>query len=268
MGCATAVTNSKLALQLAWAKATGDTQAVHKLQEELTFSSCDALLGHASSATCFISRRTGEHPYRSGGDYVLTLPSQTTPLSPSSVIGNRVRFRGGLARANRQGKKLGYRLSPWGHLLLSEPKRGPEPLVDICGRVLGDTPVFSLSGNHDMYSAGRLLLAGGQTKTAASYFACTMITGNSRPWTPATNDYNPSQFPATSSLTKTEADWHRAASEGCRDGEPSSFPSSALYRLRFDRQCSGEWALLSTFKDLLDAVSIWFWGHGARPGDL
>src|SRR5204863_3658051 len=63
---------NKIALQLAWAKTTGDTHKAQTLADELHFGSCDPLWAKTVERyVAYFKLNKGSIPYRSGGDYVL-----------------------------------------------------------------------------------------------------------------------------------------------------------------------------------------------------
>ena len=264
---ATAVTCSKLALQLAWAKATGDTQAVHKLQEELTFSSCDALWAKCVERyLLYFQKNKGSIPYRSGGDYVLDV---AVPNNAVVAIfgdwGTGSDFA--VALLEQIGRKKPDIVFHLGDIYYSGTQTEVQNrFVDICGRVLGNTPVFSLSGNHDMYSGGAgFYWLVDKLKQRASYFCLHNDHWQFQAMDTGYNDYNPFTVSSNvTSLTKTEAAWHQerlqeAKAAGRRTVLLSHHQLFTAYDSIGSEAVNG--LLLSVFKDLLDAVSIWFWGH-------
>src|SRR5262249_54734621 len=144
-----------LALQLAWAKATGDTHAAQKLGDELAFGTCDPLWAEtvALYLTYFVKDK-GSIPYRSGGDYVLDvrLPDRAT-VALLADWGTGTETAGNLlAQVARKKPDAVFHL---GDIYYSGTRNEIQArFLDPCRAALRDTPVFSLSGNHEMYSGG------------------------------------------------------------------------------------------------------------------
>jgi hypothetical protein len=268
---------AQLYLQLIVAQAKWDTKRVAELKRLIGFSTCDPLW--AEVFVEYEKYRSQDAPiaYRAYGqidDFVMPLPAA-------------------------QGAELKLALiADWGtgtpmaqHLLAEAAKHQPDALIhlgdiyysgtsrevqenflSICHRILGaQTPIYNLSGNHDMYSGGVgyywLLDQIGQP---ASYFCLrnddwqllALDTGlhDASPWAVAT-------APLTY-LEDREVAWHRhkLATAGDRKTIMLSHHqlfsvTSAVGRNSAGQSLAVNSRLYEAFQDVLDQVSAWLWGH-------
>lgn len=266
---ATLLRCNQLALRLAWAKVQGDSHAMAQIQDQLSFSNCD--VGWAETAEKYLvyfQKNKGNIPYRSGGDYVLDpeLPAQAT----IAIIGDWGTGTGAakdlLAQVARKNPDIVIHL---GDIYYSgTPFECQARFLDICRQVLpARTALYSLSGNHDMYSGG----AGyyglvDQLGQQASYFCLRNDAWQFLAMDTGYNDFNPFTVDSNvTSLTDTEAAWHRAKIQ-----EAAGRKTVLLSHHQFFSAYEGiggqavNARLLSTFQDLLPQVALWLWGHEHR----
>jgi hypothetical protein len=259
---------SKLALQLAWAKANGDTYAVQELGDELNYGTCDPLWAHCvEKYVLYFKKNKGTVPYRSGGDYVLNVP--VPKKAKIAVFGD---WATGtqlattlLGQIARKEPDLVFHL---GDIYYSGTQDEVQTrFLDVCQRVLGNTPVFSLAGNHDMYSGGQgYYWLVDQLRQQASYFCLRNDNWQLLAMDTGYNDFSP--FSVSSNvtyLTEVEAEWHKAKLlEGRDAGRRTVLLSHHQLFSAYDAIGKGAGVnrrLLGQFQDLLDQVEIWFWGH-------
>jgi 3',5'-cyclic AMP phosphodiesterase CpdA len=258
---------NKLALQLAWAKATGDTHAAETLANELKFGSCDPLWAEcAEQYVTYYVKDKGNIPYRSGGDYVLDLalpPGATIALFGDGGTGSALAANlvGQIARKNPD---LVIHL---GDIYYAGTQAEVQArFLDVCRQALGDTSVLSLAGNHDMYSggAGYYWLVD-QLGQRASYFCVRNDHWQLLAMDTGYNDYNPFTIAGNvTSLTEVEAAWHRAKiAEGSAAGRRTILLSHHQLFSAYEAIGRGfvNQPLLTQFQDLLGSVEAWFWGH-------
>jgi len=258
---------NKLAMQLAWARLSGDTHAIQRLSDELSFSNCDPLWAKAIERyLVYFKKDKGSIPYRSGGDYVsdVNLPDNATVAifaDWGTGTGAAIDLLGQIA-----GKKPDV-VFHLGDIYYS----GTQPEVqarflDPCRAALGNIPLFSLSGNHDMYSGG-----GGyywlvdQLGQRASYFCVRNGHWQFLAMDTGYNDFNPFTVASNvTSLTDQEAAWHQAK---VQDGRARNLKTVLLshHQLFSAYEAIGNGPvnnlLLSQFQGVLGDVAAWFWGH-------
>jgi hypothetical protein len=266
----TAWTCNKLALQLAWAKLTGDQQAIQKLGDELALGTCDPLWAETVARyLAYFTKDQGSIPYRSGGDYVLDvkLPERATVALIGDWGTGTPTAAGLLAQVARKRPDLVLHL---GDIYYSGTQAEVQArFLDLCRQAFGDTPVFSLSGNHDMYSggAGYYWLVD-QLGQKASYFCVRHQAWQLLALDTGVHDFNP--FTVNSNvtyLTDEELRWHR---EKIQQGNDAGLKTVLLshHQLFSAYEPIGGGAvnnlLLGQFRDVLGSVAAWFWGHEHR----
>jgi predicted phosphodiesterase len=261
---------NKLALQIAWAKIQGDTQTIERLQDEWDYNTCD-LAGWSETLEQYIlyfQKNQGSIPYRKGGDYVLDyqLPAQATiALIGDWGTGTGV-AKALLAQVARKKPDVVLHL---GDIYYSGTEfESQARFLDICRQVLAaDTALYTLAGNHDMYSGG----AGyyglvDQLGQQASYFCLRNANWQFLAMDTGYNDFNPFAVSShVTALTDVEADWHRTKIQQA-EGRKTVLLSHHQLFSAFE-PIGGEAVnqnLLATFHDLLGNVALWFWGHEHR----
>jgi hypothetical protein len=261
---------NKLALQLAWAKLSGDANAAQQLADELTFGSCDPLWGECVQHYMeYFRLNKGNIPYRSGGDYVLdvNLPQKATvALFADWGTGTQTAIDL-LAQIARKKPDMVFHLGDIYYSGTDTEMRSR--FLDICRQLLNSTPLFSLSGNHDMYSggAGYYWLVD-QLGQQASYFCVRNANWQFLAMDTGYNDFDP--FTVSSNvtrLTNEEALWQQTKIREGRDKKLRTILLShhPLFSA-FDPigQEAVNNLLLSQFQDCLPDVEAWFWGHEHR----
>jgi hypothetical protein len=260
---------SKLALQLAWAKAQNDTHAVQQLQNAMAFSNCDT--GWAETVETYLryfQLDKGSIPYRSGGDYVLNfeLPAQATVALIGDWGTGTDAALNLLAQVARKRPDVVLHL---GDIYYSgTPFECQTRFLDNCRQILpAGVPVYSLAGNHDMYSGGTgYYWLVDQLGQQASYFCLRNQAWQFLAMDTGYNDFNPFTISThVTTLTDVEAGWHRDKIQHAQSRKTVLLSHHQLFTA-FDA-IGGEAVnqnLLGTFQDLLGSVALWFWGHEHR----
>lgn len=260
---------AKLVAQLLWAELIGDDDTVKRLEEELRYSVCN-LLGWAECVAQYALYKASfqSNPYRKNVDFVGSISDPTT----IAILGDWGTGDAIALNLLNQVKSFGPEfLIHLGDIYYSGTDfETTHNFLQICRTVLGPKfPLYSLCGNHDMYSGGapyyRLVDILGQK---ASYFSLrndywqivATDTGNNdqNPLTVSTNmtTLNNSEIPWALDKIK-DAGGRRTvvlshhqlfspfASVGSVDGVPYCFNPN----------------LYSIFKDVIPNIDVWFWGH-------
>ncbi len=258
---------NKVALQLAWARVTGDTNSAQKLADELAFNSCDPLwLETVERYVMYFLKDQGTIPYRKGSDSVLDVPlprQATVALLADWGTGTptAIDLLGQIARKNPDV------VLHLGDIYYSGTESEVRArFLDVCRQLLGNRPLFSLSGNHDMYSggAGYYWLVD-QLGQKASYFCLRNADWQFLAMDTGFHDFNP--FTVNSNityLTDEEAAWHRARiEEGTAAGRKTVLLSHHQLFSAYEAIGKGpvNHLLLKQFRDVLGSVAAWFWGH-------
>lgn len=259
----------EMALELAWAKINNDQDAIERLNSELGFSTCDPRWAETiEKYIAYFKLDKANIPYRSGGDYLLDfeLPREAT----IGVIGDW--GTGSSAAQSLLRQVAGHNPDLLIHLgdiyysgTLFECQTS---FLNLCQSILPNrTRVVTLSGNHDMYSAGMgyyWLLD--QLRQPASYFAIqnddwlflAMDTGY--------HDFNPfSVNTNVTYLTSQEIDWHLSKIQNRGKRKLALFSHHQLFSAfePIGGKAVNE-RLLGQFESSLAAIDLWLWGHEHR----
>jgi hypothetical protein len=260
---------AKLAAQFLWAEMNRDHDRSQWLADELKKAVCD-VGGWSTCVTTYLAFKTsgGDLPYRDHLNPIFALPaSPRIAIIGDWGVGDRA-----AANLLREAKKQSPNvLIHLGDVYYSGTHdEAAHNLLDISRLVLGPTlPVYSLCGNHDMYSGGNgyywLLDQLGQQ---ASYFTLkneqwqiiAMDTGH--------NDCNPLTVATNmTSVNANEVNWIK--SQITKPSAPrtmllshhqlfSPFGSvGVLGGVKYAYNPS----LYDSFKDIVDRVEWWFCGH-------
>jgi hypothetical protein len=263
---------TKTVAEFLWAEITGDHQRSEILEGELKDSECDILWGEVLATYLAFKASGGAVPYRSNLNPVVDLDTKTR----LAIIGD---WGTGDEVAINLLQQVAA-LSPdvlihVGDVYYSGThNEEQENFLDICQHVFGhNVPLFSLCGNHDVYSGGEgyywLLDQIGQQ---ASYFCLQNPNWQFLAMDTGYNDKNPLTVATNmTSLVKigswAEEDWlldkinlagarktvllshHQLfspfASVGTENGQPYAYNKH----------------LRGTFQAVMAKVACWFWGH-------
>lgn len=272
-GAAVVVDCAKVAAEFLWAEITGNKQSSDLYAGELKYAECDALGWAECLATYLASKAAaGTLPYRPNQDVVLPLPTNAT----IAIIGDW--GTGDDVAINLLKQVATFKPDILLHLgdvyYSGTQSEAQNNFVAICQQVLGaKTPLFSLCGNHDMYSGGDgyywLIDHIGQK---SSYFCLqnddwlflAMDTGY--------NDHNP--LTVNTNMTAlvnlpgwSEANWHLNKIRQAGKRRIAAFshhqlfsPFSSVGSLN-DQPYAYNPHLYADFLSIISKIDIWFWGH-------
>jgi 3',5'-cyclic AMP phosphodiesterase CpdA len=268
----------QLYLQLVLARARGDTQAIARLESEITFSHCDPLWGLVlAEYEKFRIFGSGQIPYRrhhAMTDFVLDLPkNDTTKPVTIALIAD---WGTGMEPARQVLTVVGQQkpdvLIHLGDIYYSGTSREvQERFLAICQRTPGlHIPTFTLAGNHDMYSGGAgyywLLDQLGQP---ASYFCLRNADWQLLAMDTGLHDNDPGTVVSNLTyLDEQELAWQRdkIANAGGRKtillSHHQLFSAANSVGTTDDgKPLAVNPHLYSAFADVLDQVQLWIWGH-------
>jgi hypothetical protein len=263
---------AKVAAQFLWAEITGDKEKSDLYAAELKYATCDAL-GWAECLTAYLAFKAscGTLPYRPNQNIVKDLPGK----GKIAIIGDW--GTGDKVAINLLNQIASFKpdiLLHVGDVYYSGTQgEANDNFLAICRQILGSIPLYSLCGNHDMYSGGDgyywLIDHIGQQ---SSYFCLqndywqflAMDTGHNDhdPLTVATNMTSLVNIPGWS-----EANWHLNKIQQAGNRRIALFSHHQLFSPFASvgnvgtRQYAYNPYLFSNFQSVLSKVDIWFWGH-------
>jgi len=261
---------AQVAKTFLWAEIKGDKELASLCAQELKKSVCEAA-GWATCVTNYLKFKAdgGSFPYIAGKNPVVGFDRRDLRIA---VVGDWGTGEEPAANLLREVKaKAPDVLVHLGDIYFSctRPEAERNFLKIVRGTFGSEFPVFSLCGNHDMYSGGDgyyWLL--GQINQEASYFALEnpdwqllgMDTGH--------EDRNPMTVASSmTSLNPAELDWilDKINSAGSKrtillSHHPlfSAFASVGRDRLK---PYGYNPRLYQSFKTVLNRIDLWFWGH-------
>jgi len=261
---------AKLAAELAWAEITGDKPRMKKLINELRMSTCDPGWVEAMEVYLEFRKNAGKIPYiryKQLDDFIISIPNHAT-------IGLIADWRTGteaaewlLSEVMSHAPDVLIHLGDIYYAGTEEEVR--ENFLDVMRKHAGNTQVYTLSGNHDMYSGGRgyyWLLK--QLKQPASYFCLRNDYWQFLAMDTGLHDNNP--FSVSSNLTYLdpgEVTWHlhKLSTAGKRRtmllSHHQLFSALGVGADGTGKQVGFNPHLLEAFRYDLDRVSLWLWGH-------
>jgi hypothetical protein len=269
---------AQLYLQRILAQARGDTQRVAQLKSEIDFSTCDPLWAKVfAEYEKFRLFGSGQIPYRryhTMNDFVMPLPKKKkTKQVTIALIADwgtgQVPAQQVLTAVGRQTPDVLIHL---GDIYYSGTSREvQEYFLTVCQRTPGlNIPIYTLSGNHDMYSGGTgyywLLDQLGQP---ASYFCLRNDDWQLLAMDTGLHDNDPGTVISNLTyLDDQELAWHRdkIANAGGRKtillSHHQLFSAASGVGNTDDGQpLAVNPHLHSAFADVLGQVELWFWGH-------
>lgn len=264
---------AKTAAEFLLAEMKGDHDKARVLADELKFAECD-LLGWSECVTTYYAFKAsgGDRPYRANKNPVFDLDGK----SRIAIIGDW--GTGDEVAINLLQQVASLKPEILIHLgdvyYAGTQQEEQSSFLDICRQVLGsDIPLFSLCGNHDMYSGGNgyywLVDHIGQQ---ASYFCLRNAGWQFLAMDTGHNDNDP--LTVGSNMTSlmavdgwSEADWHLSRiqeAEGRRTVLLSHHqlfsPFGSVGNVGSQPYAYNP-ALLGNFQSVLPKIAWWFWGH-------
>ncbi len=259
---------AETAAKFLWAEITRNHAKADEYAAELKDSSCDP--GWAECLATYLAFKVsgGSFPYRANMDVVIDLGTKTK----IAIIGDWGTGQDVAINLLQQVKACNPDvLIHLGDIYYSGTNTEvQENFLNICRQILGNTfPVYSLCGNHDMYSGGNgYYWLVDQLGQQASYFCLrnadwqflAMDTGHS--------DNNPFNVDTNmTSLNPSEAQWHltKIQQAGTRKTVLLSHhqlfsPFGSVGSLNGVAYAYNP-NLFTNFQSVLTQVQWWFWGH-------
>lgn len=256
------------AAKFLWAEMTGNHAAAAQYAAELKDSTCDPGWGECLAVYLEFKASGGNFPYRANMNVTIDLGTKTK----IAIIGDWGTGQDVAINLLQQIKSLSPDLLVHlGDIYYSGTQNETqENFLDICRTIFGSSfPLYTLCGNHDMYSGGNAYYALlDQIGQQASYFCLynadwqflAMDTGHNdnNPFTVATN---------MTSLMPTEVPWHINKIQQAGNKKTVLLSHHQLFS-PFGTVGSVNGTpyaynpnLYNSFKDVLSGVTAWFWGH-------
>lgn len=264
---------AKTAAAFLLAEMTGDHVKSDKLAGELKFAVCD-VLGWSECVTTYLGYKAsgGSLPYRANMNVVVDLDRK----SKIAIIGDW--GTGDEVAINLLQQVTSFKPDLLVHLgdvyYAGTPHEEQSNFLDVCRQVLGNNiPLFSLCGNHDMYSGGMGYYAlVDHIGQQASYFCLQNASWQFLAMDTGHNDNDP--LTVTGNMTSlmkvgdwSEADWHLAKVQqpGNRRTVLLSHhqlfsPFGSVGTIETEQYAFNP-NLFSNFQSVIEKIDWWFWGH-------
>lgn len=274
---------AKLAAEFVWAEITHNETRSDEIADELRKSDCDPLWGLA--LTAYLAWKASLRPipyvrYSSLGDFVISLPHK-----PELVIGLIADWGTGLDDAiwvlselMKKSPDVIIHLGDIYYAGMAEEVR--ENFLTILDLKAPNIPVYTLSGNHDMYSGGApyywLLKKLNAAKSLrpyrqrASYFCLRNAHWQILAMDTGLHDCDPATV--TTNLTyleESEAEWHADKLENSGGRRSVLLSHHQLFTAFGDGVGEGSSRktlaynprLRSVFRPFMENIALWLWGH-------
>jgi hypothetical protein len=264
---------TELAAKFLWAELSGNEQAAELYASELKYSVCDAF-GWSECVTTYLAYKAQSKalPYRPNLDVVVDLGTK----SKIAIIGDWGTGDPVAINLLQEVKKL----SPDVLLHLGDvyyactQSEAHYNFLDICKLVVGNSiPLYTLCGNHDMYSGGSgYYWLVDQIGQQSSYFCLQNPSWQFVAVDTGHNDNNPGTV-ATNMTDLVSADGWSEASWAVQKIESAGTRKSVLlsHHQLFsafgsvgnigDQPYAYNPNLFKTFQSVLANIEWWFWGH-------
>lgn len=263
---------AKLAAQFLWAEMKGSKGQSAQISGELKDSTCDPGWSECVAAYLAFKAQLSTLPYRPNLNPVFDLGTKTK----LAILGDWGTGDAVAINLLQQVEKLQPEvLLHLGDVYYAGTQNEESSnFLDICRQILGsDIPIFSLAGNHDMYSGGAgyygLVDKLGQQ---ASYFCLQNSAWQFLAMDTGHNDNNPITVATnmTSLMTYqswSEANWHldKIQNAGTRRTVLLSHhqlfsPFGSVGSVNGQEYAYNP-NLFANFQGVLDKIVYWFWGH-------
>lgn len=267
-GAAALVDCAKIAAQFLWAEITRNHAKADLLADELKNSVCDP--GWAECLTTYLAfKASGEsYPYRANVNAVTDLGAKTK----LAILGDWGTGDAIAINLLQQVKALGpdvvIHLGDVYYAGTQDEQR--ENFLDICRSVLGASiPLYSLCGNHDMYSGGDgYYWLVDQIGQQASYFCLQNPSWQFLAMDTGHNDIAPLSVGSNmTSLSSTEPQWHLNKIQNAGGRKTILLSHHQLFSA-FGSVGSVNGTpyaynpnLFADFQSVLGQIEWWFWGH-------
>jgi hypothetical protein len=270
---------AEMYVEMGWADVTGNTTRRDALANEIKFSTCDPLW--AESVTSYLAWKASAQsipyvPYQNLSDFVIDLP-KPTGTDGRLAIGVIGDWGTGMEEASwLLGRLLAKNIDLLIHLgdiyYAGTPSEVASNFTQLLSNAGVTVPVYSLAGNHDMYSGGRgyysLLQQIGQP---ASYFC---LRNSSWQILALDTGYHDNDvFTVNTNVTfldPNEASWHLDKIQNAGGRKTILLSHHQLFSPYGDGvgqdPTSGKGLvtnprLFTTFEPVLGNIALWIWGH-------
>jgi len=263
---------AKVAAQFLWAEITGNQQKSDEYAGELKDSTCDPLWAECLTTYLGYKLSGGALPYTPNMNPVFNLDSNAT----LAIIGDWGTGDGVAINLLQQVKNFNPQvLLHLGDIYYAGTHNEEQGnFLDICRTVLGsNVALYSMCGNHDMYSggAGYYWLVG-QLGQQASYFCLQNANWQFLAMDTGHNDHNPLTVATNMTSLVTMGNW---AEENWLLDKINLAGSRKTVLLSHHQLFSpfgsvgsldgNDYAynpnLRATFQAVMSKVALWFWGH-------
>jgi hypothetical protein len=274
---------AKLAAEYVWAEITRDTLKASELEDELRYGTCDPLWTLALAL--YLAWKADLEPvpyvrYSNLNDFVIPLPDK-----PDLIIGLIADWGTGLSDAKvllsevmKKNPDLLIHLGDVYYAGTADENR--ENFLSLINAAAPNTPVYTLSGNHDMYSGGGpyywLLTQLNATpallpfRQRASYFCLRSANWQIIAMDTGLHDCDP--FTVTANVTfldPQEAIWHLDKLNNSGGRQTVLLSHHQLFTAFGDGLGQGQDGkplaynpkLYSVFGSYLNNIALWLWGH-------
>jgi hypothetical protein len=256
-----------------WAEIKGDQHSSDIYAAQLHDTPCN-LLGWSECLSTYLLFKAslGSLPYRPNQDVVVNIPDQAT----IAIIGD---WGTGESTARNLLQQIAtFKPDILLHLgdiyFAGTQHEANNNFLTLCRQVLGNIPLYSMCGNHDMYSGGDgyywLLDQIGQK---SSYFCLQNDHWQLLAMDTGYNDCDP--FTVNTNMTSLydnngwkEAEWHLGKIQQAGNRRIALFSHHQLFSpfSSVGNDSNGQPSacnpnLLANFQHVLPKVDIWFWGH-------
>jgi len=266
---------AKVAAEFLWAEITRDHRKAQSCASELNKAVCDVGGWATCLATYLDYKASAEEPvYRDRLNPRFTMPND----AQIAIVGDWGTGDKVAANLLAEVKKLGATvLVHLGDIYYSGTRSEVEDnFLNICRTVLGaNFDVYTLCGNHDMYSGGEgYYWVVDQLGQQASYFALENTSWLLLAMDTGHNDNNPlTAGNAMTSLKQNEAVWLRSVMQEAKGKKKTILlshhqlyspfePLGVMNGVRYGINPM----LADTFGPVIDQVEWWFWGHEHNLG--
>jgi hypothetical protein len=274
---------AKLAAEYVWAEITRDTLKASELEDELRYGTCDPLWTIALAI--YLAWKASLEPvpyvrYSNLNDFVIPLPGK-----PDLIIGLIADWGTGLDDAkwllSEVMKKNPDVLIHLGDIYYAgTASENRENFLNLINAAVPNTPVYTLSGNHDMYSGGdpyywlltqlNTTPALQQYQQKASYFCLRSANWQILAMDTGLHDCDP--FTVAGNITfldPQEAAWHKDKLTNAGGRQTILISHHQLFTAfgaGIGQGPSGKPLaynpkLYSVFGPFLNNVALWLWGH-------
>jgi Calcineurin-like phosphoesterase len=259
---------AEIAAKFLWAEITHNKAAAALYAAELNDAVCDPRWAECVALYLKFKAEGGQFPYRANMNVVLNLGA----ANKIAIIGDWGTGQDVAINLLQQVKLLAPDLLiHLGDIYYSGTQsESQQNFLDICHSLFGATfPMYSLCGNHDMYSGGNgYYWLVNQLKQQASYFCLQNANWQFLAMDTGHNDHDPfTEFTNMTSLDPGEAAWHRKMIQQAGTKKTVLLSHHQLFSPfgSVGQVNKTSYAynpnLLGVFQSLFSQVSCWFWGH-------